>query len=305
MKYCISFFLLLSAFIVSAQDTTFFFTTSDSVRLHVRVAGKGRPCVFLHGGPGSTSYYFEAFAAAKILEQNMQLVYFDQRGCGRSDSAANNNYSLSRMEQDLEELRAALGHKKWSVMGHSFGGILITSYAAHYPEAVAALYMVHGTVNIQASMQSHLSFGLQQLGGAANAVYRDTTKSLQERVWAVHDELTQKDIWYQLMFRNAAEKKINDSVTMSVGRFNRDFATKVWAIPDYQQDFAPLTRNIKCPVLVITGDKDYAIGTAHFQRFVFPHQTIVHYIGGHASFQEEPQWFAEQVLRWSRQKRLL
>ncbi len=299
-RYAFLLAALLSATFGMAQDSTFYFTTSDSVQLYVRVAGKGTPCVFVHGGPGSTSYYFEAFEGAKMMEQQMQMVYFDQRGCGRSDSAANNNYSLARLEQDLEELRTALGYKKWAVMGHSFGGIVITNYAAHYPRSVAALYMLHGTVNMEASMRSHLEFGLKELNMTQHAVVSDTTKALNEKVWAVHDELTKQNMWYKLMFRNAAEKVINDSVTFSVPRFNRDFANKVWGVPDYWTNFAPLTRSVKCPVLVITGDKDYAIGTRHYQDFLFPKQTVVHYIGGHASFQEEPQWFAEKILAFAK-----
>jgi proline iminopeptidase len=50
------------------------------------------------------------------------------------------------------------------------------------------------------------------------------------------------------------------------------------------------------PVLVITGTKDFAIGTTHYQSFAYPKQSIVHYIGGHCPFQEEPQWFAEKVI---------
>lgn len=301
MKIVIINLLLLLSLNTLAQDSTFYFHTSDSVKLYVRVAGKGKPCVFVHGGPGSTSYYFEAFAAAPLIEQQMQMIYFDQRGSGRSDAAASNNYTLARMEKDLEELRTALGFKQWAVMGHSFGGLIITSYAAHYPKSVRQLYMVHGTVNMQASMSSHLEFGLKELDIKDPSALRDTTKPLNERVWVVHDELTKQNIWYKLMFRNAAEKRINDSVTLSIPRFNRDFANKVWNVPEYWSDFSPLTHSIKCPVLVITGDKDHAIGTKHYQLFHFPNQTVVHYIGGHAAFQEEPQWFMEKILAFEKE----
>lgn len=291
-----SFLLSLS---LCAQDSTFYFTTSDHVRLYVRVAGKGQPCVFVHGGPGSTSYYFEAFPSAALIQQKMRMVYFDQRGAGRSDSAANNNYTLERMLQDLEELRMALQYRQWSVMGHSFGGIISTAYAARYPRAVAALYLVHGTVNMEASMKSHLAFGLKAIDQKDQAAFADTTKPLNERVWAVHDQLSAKNMWYRLMFRNTAEKAINDSVTFSVPRFNRDFAGKVWGIVAYWKDYTPTTARVTCPVLVITGDQDYAIGPNHYLDFRFPKQTVIHYIGGHASFQEEPQWFAEKILAFA------
>ena len=49
-------------------------------------------------------------------------------------------------------------------------------------------------------------------------------------------------------------------------------------------------------VLAMVGDQDYAIGTEHYKSFRFPRAKVVHYIGGHAPFQEEPQWFAEKIL---------
>jgi proline iminopeptidase len=282
--------------LLMAADSTFYFRTSDSVKLLVRVAGTGKPCVFVHGGPGSTSYYFEALQAASLIERHMQMIYFDQRGCGRSDSAASNDYTLQRLEKDIEELKMALGFRQWMVMGHSFGGIIITNYAHDYPQSVAALMMVHGTVNMQASMGSHLDFGLTELELKDQSAFRDSTMPLQERVWKVHDKLTEKNLWYKLMFRNPFEKQLSDSITFSIGQFNRDFANKVWNVSDYWKDFSQLTSSIYCPVLVITGDKDYAIGPQHYKNFRFPKQNVAHYIGGHASFQEEPQWFSEKVI---------
>jgi proline iminopeptidase len=34
-----------------AVQKTFYFTNSDSVQLYVRMAGEGKPCLFIHGGP--------------------------------------------------------------------------------------------------------------------------------------------------------------------------------------------------------------------------------------------------------------
>ena len=299
MKYLLS---LLTAILVTlasfAKDRTFNFTTSDSVQLYVRVTGEGKPCVFVHGGPGSTSYYYEAMSGAPIIEQHLQMIYFDQRGCGRSTSPKNNDYSLARMEKDLEELRSYLGYKQWAVMGHSFGGIIITNYAYHYPKSVTSLLLINCTLNMQYAMTSHLEFGLKELGIKDQAPYRDATKPLNERVWMVHQKLTDNGVWYKLMYRNAYEKIYNDTVSNVLGNLNRDYANKVWDVADYWKDFTPLTTAIKCPVFVMTGNKDYAIGPDHYKSFHFPHQTVVHYIGGHAPFQEEPQWYSEKIINY-------
>ncbi|MBU6120318.1 alpha/beta fold hydrolase [Hymenobacter sp. PAMC29290] len=82
-------------------------TTSDGVRLYVRVEGQGRPCVFVHGGPGAGSEVQETLAGP-LLEQHFQMIYLDQRGSGRSASSTTKSYGLARQVQDLEELRQQL-----------------------------------------------------------------------------------------------------------------------------------------------------------------------------------------------------
>ena len=105
MRTLLIILLSLYSTITKATDSTFYFTTSDNVKLFVRVAGQGQPCVFVHGGPGSTGYYLEAMTSARLLEKKLKLIYYDQRGSGRSDSALNNDYSAARFSKDLEELR--------------------------------------------------------------------------------------------------------------------------------------------------------------------------------------------------------
>lgn len=299
MKSLLPILLLLCTKLLLATDSTFYFTTSDSVKLYVRISGTGKPCLFVHGGPGSNSYYYEAMAGAPVIEKKLQMIYFDQRGSGRSDSAANRNYSLSRMLQDMDELRQHLGIQKWSVMGHSFGGILVTNYALQYAKTISALFYINATVNMQASMQSHVDFGKQELGLQNHKDLTDESKPLMQRVSIVHNLLSEKDSWYKLMYRNAQEKKFNDSVTLSAGRFNRDFATQCWNVAEYWKDYSIQTASIQCPVFVMTGDTDYAVGVNHYKSFRFPKQTVVHYAGGHAPFQEEPQWYAAKVLAFA------
>ncbi len=67
------------------------------------------------------------------------MIYLDQRGSGRSASATDKNYSLERVVQDMEELRAHLKIEKWVVMAHSFGGIIATEYARKHPERISGL----------------------------------------------------------------------------------------------------------------------------------------------------------------------
>ena len=280
----------------------FYFTTSDSVKLYVRMAGQGKPCVFIHGGPGSTSNYFEKSAGSGV-EQLMQMIYFDQRGSGRSESARNGDYSLARLEKDLEELRRHLGYSKWSLMGHSFAGILMTSYTLHHPQRVSSSIYINCTLNLPYSINSHINFGIQELG-LTDKMYTDNSIDRMERLGKVHGKLREKGVWYKLMFATPEAKVHSDSITLNIGReFNFDYGNKVWDYAEYQQDFTPLSARIKVPVLVIAGLKDYAVGPEHYTSFRFPHATTALYEGGHCPFQESEAWFTGTVRLFLQQQR--
>ena len=101
------------------------------------------PLIMLHGGPGlSETALFRHFNA--VLEKHFTVVYWDQRGAGKSFSrtipAA--TMTVEQFLSDLDELvgavRVRLGHGKVTIFGHSWGSTLGTLYAARYPEKVAA-----------------------------------------------------------------------------------------------------------------------------------------------------------------------
>src|SRR5690606_23519535 len=98
-------FLLLGV-LLTAQEQRI--TTTDGVDLYVKVKGEGIPLLYLHGGPGSGSYWAEEFFG-DFLENNFTVIYLDQRGVGRSTSPADANYSMDRVTRDFEEVREALG----------------------------------------------------------------------------------------------------------------------------------------------------------------------------------------------------
>ena len=100
-----------------------------------------RPTAFLvHGGPGSDHVGFKGSCAA--LTQSMQLVYFDQRGHGRSARGDPRLYRLDENVEDMEALRRYLGLGSVVSIGYSYGGTVAMAHAARYPSAVSHLILV-------------------------------------------------------------------------------------------------------------------------------------------------------------------
>ena len=274
---------LFSIFSYSVQALDRKITTSDGVELFVTVKGKGIPCLYIHGGPGSGAYWLEAFSG-DMLEKNMQMIYVDQRGVGRSGSSQNNDYSLVRMLQDFEEVRESLGIKRWLVLGHSFAGGIQTSYAAKYPDAVAGMMMINGTVNVSASLDGMIRYAKERVPAEALADINEPSKTLMEKMMICHQVLGE-DV-YKVYYRDKASADTMNAVMGRISNWNHSFSSQINNFPEYFADFSPLTKKIKVPVLVFSGNSDFAIGPEHYKLIQFPKQVLVKAEVGHLPFIE-------------------
>ena len=101
------------------------------------------PIVLINGGPGGTHHEFHPYfgRAASFA----QVVYYDQRGCGRSDYKPGPGYTVDQAVNDLDKLREALKIDRWTVLGWSYGGALAQLYTLKHPEYTAGLVLVGST----------------------------------------------------------------------------------------------------------------------------------------------------------------
>lgn len=111
-------------------------------KLYCETEGQGPPMVMIHGGPGGTHHYFHPWfsQAANFCE----LIYYDQRGCGRSDFISGpDGYSFSQAVEDLDKLRHALGIEKWIVCGYSYGGAIAQHYTLKHPGNTLGMVLIN------------------------------------------------------------------------------------------------------------------------------------------------------------------
>lgn len=111
-------------------------TTSDSARLYYRITGSGPDTIIaIHGGPGVD---LESIAADFApLEARHVVVFYDQRGTGRSELPADTTrLVVARQIADLDEVRTRLGLGRVTLVAHSYGPLLAASYALAHPDAV-------------------------------------------------------------------------------------------------------------------------------------------------------------------------
>jgi proline iminopeptidase len=114
--------------------------TVRGVTIFERRAGAGPPTVVLHGGPGAHHDYllpgFDRLAAGRTL------VYYDQRGGGRSPVPRDVPVGWREHVEDLDALRAVWGVERLTIAGYSWGGLLALLYALEYPHRVDRLALV-------------------------------------------------------------------------------------------------------------------------------------------------------------------
>jgi proline iminopeptidase, Neisseria-type subfamily len=122
----------------------------DGHRVYWELCGnpKGKPVVFLHGGPGGGC---SPSQRRLFNPEKYKILLFDQRGCGRSTPYASLDHNTTwDLVADMERLRAMVGAEKWMVFGGSWGSTLALAYAETHPERVSEL-IVRGIFTLRRS----------------------------------------------------------------------------------------------------------------------------------------------------------
>ena len=110
------------------------------VTLFERRVGEGPPVIVLHGGPGADHGYL--LPGFDTLALGRELVYYDQRGGGRSPVARDVPVGWREHVADLEALRQLWALDRLVILGYSWGGLLAQLYATEHPDRVERLALV-------------------------------------------------------------------------------------------------------------------------------------------------------------------
>jgi proline iminopeptidase len=109
--------------------------------------------LLLHGGPGATHEYFEAFDSY-LPAEGIEYYYHDQLGSYYSDQPemTDDLLATSRFVDEVEQVRQALGltSDNFYLLGHSWGGILATEYALAHQEHLKGLIISNMMASIPA-----------------------------------------------------------------------------------------------------------------------------------------------------------
>jgi proline iminopeptidase len=126
----------------TSQSCTELFVNTDKADLYCRVIGKGAPLIIVHGGPGLSMDYLLP-KLDKLAEDHL-LIYYDQRGNGKSTGEVNNQtMRLDLFVEDLRAIQQHFGYQKIGLLGHSWGAYLAMQYATQFPDQINQLIILN------------------------------------------------------------------------------------------------------------------------------------------------------------------
>jgi proline iminopeptidase len=105
-------------------------------------ASRATPVIVANGGPGLSHIYMLQNDVWTRLSHNRQIVFYDQRGTGKSKRVSPDApFGMDAQVADMEAVRAKFGFQKLDLVGDSYGGLLAMAYAAAHPEHIEKLIL--------------------------------------------------------------------------------------------------------------------------------------------------------------------
>jgi len=113
----------------------------NGIRLHYVSVGQGKLIMFVHGFP---EFWYEWEKQLVEFGQDYQAVAPDMRGYNLSSKPADvEKYHVQNLIEDLRALAEHLGHDKFIMVAHDWGGAVAWSAAIRYPELLEKLIIIN------------------------------------------------------------------------------------------------------------------------------------------------------------------
>jgi pimeloyl-ACP methyl ester carboxylesterase len=113
----------------------------NSIRLHYVTAGKGKLIMFLHGFP---EFWYEWKNQLAEFGRDYQAVAPDMRGYNLSSKPTDvEQYRIKYLIEDVRALVEHLGHKKFILVAHDWGGGVAWPFAIRHPEYLEKLIIIN------------------------------------------------------------------------------------------------------------------------------------------------------------------
>jgi len=254
------------------------------LRVHCVVSGQGQALLFLHAGYQDLHMWD---AQAAFFEKHYQVVRMDMPGHGMTTGVDTGLLVADVVRIVLDSLHIG----KAVVAGVSMGASSATDFVLAYPGRVSRLILVSPGLSGWSAVMK-----MDSLSGALFNRMDSARSTGDHRVFA--DLFTR--MWCDGPFRQPGEvnARVRDYIYTTTARNNMNDT----AFPVYnQRRAATRLKEIKCPVLIIQGDKDVPLilrETAWYKHEL-SQARLVNFPGlAHMVNMEKPEEFNKVVYQW-------
>jgi len=273
--------------------------------LYCRDVGRGAPIIVLHGGPDFDISYL--LPELDRLSDKFHLIYYDQRGRGRSaDYVKPENVTLESEMADLDEVREHFHFGKVVLLGHSWGTVLALEYALRHPERVSRLVLMDPAPASAADINRFRKERpdkwpvLMELRKpiADTTAYKEADPEAVIAYYRVHFKtaLARSEDYEKLIIRMQARfiEQGREGILKSRAVEDR-LVNETWASPN-GYDLHPKLKGLNIPALVITGDHDFfPFAAEHIAQTIPGARLVTLKDCGHFPYLECPAPLREQI----------
>jgi len=266
-----------------------------------RRRGRGRPAtppltlVFSHGYALSLdSWHYQR----KALRGRYRMVFWDQRGHGRSATGPAGSATIDQVGRDLARVIAAVAPDGPLVLiGHSMGGMTVMSLAESDQALVDQRVVAVALLSTSAGGLGEVDFGLPRVGPIVQRLAPTTLKALSWRPALIERG---RRIGSDLEALIVRRYSYASPVSASLVRFTADMiaSTRLEVISEFMPAFstydklAALAGLQAHEVLVLVGDGDLLTPVAHSEEIVRQVPGAEHVVvrdAGHLVMLEHPE----------------
>ena len=298
---CVALSLCAAAAAQTGDPTEGYFVTPDNVKIFYKIEGRGsETLVAVHGGPGNS---LESIRADfEPLAKGRRVIYYDQRGQGRSELLSDGTrLGYEQHVADLEALRVHFKLDKMTLIGNSWGGLLISLHAVAHPDRVERMVLDSPASPLKGfidDMDDEISRRMAKLYTPEQLA---RTRAIRPDTWLkAKDPVAICREFYMTVLRTytysqTLEGNFKGDVCAGGPESVRQQPTTrshVWrSLGDY--NLMPKLGVVKAPVLVIHGAADVIpLKSSEFWAFGYPNaRLLVIEKAGHISQIEAPEIF--------------
>jgi len=261
--------------------------------------------IVLHGGPDFDIAYL--LPELDRLSDKFHLIYYDQRGRGRSaDHVRPEDVTLESEMADLDQVRKHFRLDKVVLLGHSWGTVLALEYALRHPDRVSRLVLMDpapasaADINRFRKERAEKWPALVELRKAIadTMAYKEADPDAVVAYYRVHFKpaLARPEDYEKLILRMQARfiEQGKEGILKSRAVEDR-LMNETWASPN-GYDLHSKLRGLSIPALVITGDHDFfPFAAEHIAQAIPGSRLVTLKDCGHFPYLECPAPLREQI----------